>query len=171
MSVFLCFSDALEANASEFLSLHRKFQIFHPLPFCCDSFFTCIFLRSFQHHFKTIVETEMANVAQKMIPFITFEIFLGQYVCELFFGVTVLDLDLGLQIDSIKQPIKRNSVSPGNMSHCGTPSLLQTDTTKLLAFFFEKCEVLNELDVDSYTGFPELDCSDSCSKNCNDHVS
>ena len=34
----------------------------------------------------------------------------GQHVCELFFGVNVFDLDLGVQIDYIKQPIKRNSV-------------------------------------------------------------
>ena len=40
-----------------------------------------------------------------------------------FFGVDVLDLDLWFQIDSIEQPIKRNSVGPGNMSHCGTSSL------------------------------------------------
>ena len=30
----------------------------------------------------------------------------------------LLDLDLGVQIDSIKQPIKSNSVGSGNMSHC-----------------------------------------------------
>ena len=43
-----------------------------------DSFFTCIFLYSFRHHFKTTGGTEMANVeqTQKMIPFITCEIFL-----------------------------------------------------------------------------------------------
>ena len=57
-----------------------------------------------------------------MIPFVTCEISLCQYVCELVFGVGVFDLDFGVQIDSIKQPIKRNSVGPGNMSHCGTPS-------------------------------------------------
>ena len=58
-------------------------QIHHRLRFCCDSFFTCIFLRSFRHHFKTIGGTEMANVeqTQKMIPFITCEISLDQYVC------------------------------------------------------------------------------------------
>ena len=43
-------------------------------------------------------------------------------VGKLVFGVDVLDLDFGVQIDSIEQPIKRNSVGPGNMSHCGTPS-------------------------------------------------
>ena len=40
-----------------------------------------------------------------------------------FFGVDVFDLDFGVQIDSIKQPIKGNSVGPGNMSHCRTSSL------------------------------------------------
>ena len=61
----------------------------------------------------------MADVEQiqKMIPFITCENSLGQYVCELVLGVNVFDLDLGLQIDSIEQPIKSNSVGSGNMSH------------------------------------------------------
>ena len=36
-----------------------------------------------------------------MIPFITCEISLCQYVCELVFGVILFDLDLGVQIDSI----------------------------------------------------------------------
>ena len=62
----------------------------------------------------------MADVeqTQKMIPFMTCEISLCQYVCELVLGVNVFDLDLGVQIDSIKQSIKSNSVSSGNMSHC-----------------------------------------------------
>ena len=35
-----------------------------------------------------------------------------------FFGVNVFDLDLGVQINSGRQqPIKSNSVGPGNMSH------------------------------------------------------
>ena len=60
----------------------------------------------------------MANVeqTQKMIPFTTCEISLCQYVSELVFGVDVLNLDFGLQIDSIKQPIKSNSVGPRNIS-------------------------------------------------------
>ena len=39
----------------------------------------------------------MANVEQteKMIPLITCEIALGQYVCDLVFGVIVFDLDFG----------------------------------------------------------------------------
>ena len=42
----------------------------------------------------------MANVKQtlKMIPFITCEISLGQYVCELVFGVNVFDSILGSKL-------------------------------------------------------------------------
>ena len=42
-----------------------------------------------------------------MIPFTTREVSLCQYVCELVLGVNVFDLDLGVKIDSIKHPIKR----------------------------------------------------------------
>ena len=67
----------------------------------------------------------MANIeqAQQMIPLITCEMSFGQNVSELVLGVDVLDLDFWVQVDSIEQPINSNSVSPGNMSHCGTPSL------------------------------------------------
>ena len=67
----------------------------------------------------------MADVeqTQKMIPFVTCEISLCQCVCELVLGVNVFDLDLAVQIDSIKQPIKSNSVGSGNMSHCRASSL------------------------------------------------
>ena len=41
-------------------------------------------------------------------------------VCEIMFGVDILALDLGVEIKSVKQPIKSNSVGPGYMSHCGT---------------------------------------------------
>ena len=101
------------------------YQIHYRLWFCCDPFFTCIFWRSFRHHFKTIGGTGTADVeqTQKMIPFITCEISLGQYVCEVFFGVNVLDLNVGVQIDSIEQPIKSNSVGSGHMSHCRTSFL------------------------------------------------
>ena len=39
------------------------------------------------------------------------------------FGVNVLDLDFWVQIDSIEQPIKSNSLGSGNMSHCLASSL------------------------------------------------
>ena len=68
----------------------------------------------------------MADVeqTQKVFPFVTCEISLGQHVCELDFGVNVFDLDLGVQMDSIEQPIKSNSVGSGNVSHCRASSLL-----------------------------------------------
>ena len=67
----------------------------------------------------------MANVeqTQKMVPLITCEISLCQYVCELVLGVNVLNLNVGVQIDSIEQPIKSNSVGSGNMFHFRASSL------------------------------------------------
>ena len=64
----------------------------------------------------------MADIkqGQQMIPFITCEIPLDQCVCELVFGVDVFDLDFGVQINLIEQPIKSNSVSSGHVSHCRT---------------------------------------------------
>ena len=64
----------------------------------------------------------MASIkqGQQMIPFFTCEIPLCQDVCKLVLSVDVFDLDLGIGIDSIEQPIKSNSVSSGNMSHCWT---------------------------------------------------
>ena len=58
-----------------------------------------------------------------MIPFITCEVSVRPHACELVFGVSVFDLDFGVQMDSIEQPIKNNSVGSGNMSHCRTSSL------------------------------------------------
>ena len=54
----------------------------------------------------------MANViqTQKMIPFITCEVPLVSMSASWFFGVNVFDLDFGVQINSIEQPIKSNSV-------------------------------------------------------------
>ena len=66
----------------------------------------------------------MANVqqTQKMIPFITCEISIGQSFCELVLGVNVFDVDIDVQIDSIKQPIKRNAVGDLDVS-TGCPAL------------------------------------------------
>ena len=59
---------------------------------------------------------------QKVIPLISRETSFGQNVSELVFGVNIFDLDLGFQVDSVKQPIKSNSVSPGHVSHRWTSS-------------------------------------------------
>ena len=54
----------------------------------------------------------MANVkqTQKMIPFITRETSFSQMSASLFFGVDVFNLNFGMQINSITQPVKCNSV-------------------------------------------------------------
>ena len=58
----------------------------------------------FDNTSRKLVELKwlMSKQTQKMIPFITCEISLGQKVCELVFGVSVFDLDFGVQIDSIE---------------------------------------------------------------------
>ena len=40
-----------------------------------------------------------------------------QCICELVFGVDVFDLNLGVQIIFVKQPIKSNSLGSGHTSH------------------------------------------------------
>ena len=64
----------------------------------------------------------MTDVEQmrKINPFVTCDITFGQNVCELMFGVHVTDLDIRIEINPVKQPIQSNSMSSGNMSHCGT---------------------------------------------------
>ena len=42
---------------------------------------------------------------KKMVPLVTCEVSFGQYVSELVLGVNMFGLDLGVQIDSVKQPI------------------------------------------------------------------
>ena len=39
-----------------------------------------------------------------------------------FCGVNIFDLDFGFQVDSVEQPMKRNSVGSGHVSHCRTSS-------------------------------------------------
>ena len=56
----------------------------------------------------------MADVEQlkKIVPFVTCEIFYGQYICELVFGVNVSNLNFRIKIDPVKQAIQSNSVGP-----------------------------------------------------------
>ena len=78
---------------------------------------------------------------QQMILF-TCEISLCQHVCELVFGVNIFDLDLGVQIDSVKTTNQEQLCRvTGNMSHGRASSFydhlgsllrcLKTHTTKL----------------------------------------
>ena len=56
------------------------------------------FLHLFRHRFETAGRAENADIEQieKIIPFITCEIALCQYVCELVIGVNMFDLDFGV---------------------------------------------------------------------------
>ena len=58
-----------------------------------------------------------AEQMKKIVPLITCEILFCQYICKLVFGVDILDLNLGVQINSVKQPIKSHSVGSRHMSH------------------------------------------------------
>ena len=59
---------------------------------------------------------------QQIVPLITREAAFCQNVGELILGFDVLHLNLRFQLYSVKQPIKRNSVGSGHMSHRGTSS-------------------------------------------------
>ena len=37
-----------------------------------------------------------------------------------FFGVNIIDLDLAVQVDSVRHSNRRNSVGSGHVSHCRT---------------------------------------------------
>ena len=60
---------------------------------------------------------------EKVIPFITNDIAFRQHVCELVFGINVFDLDFGLQVDSVKQPIERKFVGSEHVSHRRTSAI------------------------------------------------
>ena len=63
-------------------------------------------------------KTHDVDQTDKTIPLITSEIAFRQHVCELVFGVRIFDLDFWIQVDSVKQPIKRDdSVGSGHVSH------------------------------------------------------
>ena len=122
--VFTWPSDAVEDSADGAFFTASRDQIHRWSRHCCASFFTWFFLRSFRHHFTTIDMTEMADIEQRqqMIPFVTCEISFGWNVCESVFGLNVVDLNFWVQIDSIEQPIKSNSLGSGYVSHCRASS-------------------------------------------------
>ena len=62
-------------------------------------------------------KTQKVEETEKRIPLITGKIAFCQQVCELVFGVNTFDLDFGVQIDSVEQPIKRDCVGSGHLSH------------------------------------------------------
>ena len=54
------------------------------------------------------------------MPLFTCETALCLDVGEWILGVNIFDLDFGVQIDFVKQPIQRNAVGAGHVSHRGT---------------------------------------------------
>ena len=62
--------------------------------------------------------------------------------------IDVFDLDFGAQINSIEQPIKSNSVGPGNMSHCGTPPIHNHFNYSFIVFkHIQQSFLMRRLDV------------------------
>ena len=55
--------------------------------------------------------------SKKMVPLITHETTFGEQVSKLVLGVNIFDSDLGVQVESAKQPALRNSVGSGHVSH------------------------------------------------------
>ena len=86
--------------------------------------------------------------AQQMIPLIMRETSFGQNVCDLVCGVNGFNLDLGIQINSIKQPIKSNSVGSGNMSHFRTSSVYDhVDHCFVVFKHIQQSFLMSKLDV------------------------
>ena len=49
---------------------------------------------------------------KKIVPFVTCELTFGQHVCSVVLGVNVTDLNLGVQIDPVKQPTQSYCMGP-----------------------------------------------------------
>ena len=63
-------------------------------------------------------------------------------------SMNVFNLNVGIQIDSIEQRIKRNSVGPGHVSHCGTPSFNDhVDHFFVVVKHIQQSLVMRRLDV------------------------
>ena len=119
MSGFPWLSDAVEGSTSGVFSLHRETKFIIGFDFAVtvsSPAFSCVL---FDITPEPSVELKMDTVEQTQKMIISCEMSLGQFVCDLVFGVKVF----GIQIDSIEQPIKSNSVGSGNMSHCRASSL------------------------------------------------
>ena len=105
---------------------------------------------------ENIEKTHDVEHTEKVVPLITGEIALRQHVCELVFGVNKCDLDVVVRIDSVKQPIKRNSVCSGHVSHCWTSSFDNHLDDCFVVFKNVKLRLtLRKMCQLSCTGFPD----------------
>ena len=124
-----------------------------------------------RHYLKTAGRGEIAEIEQmeKTVPLITWEIALCQYVCELVFGVIMFDLDFGIEVDSVKQPIRRDSVV---LATCLIIGLLSLMIILITASLSSKCTTAlhieqnlrlwsRDLDLttDQHTGYISLSTS------------
>ena len=81
-------------------------------------------------------KTHDVQQTEKMIPLITGEVAFGQQISELVFGVNIFGLDFWVQVDSVKQPIMRDSVVSGHVSHSRT--LANNDHLDHFFFFLDR---------------------------------
>ena len=99
-----------------------RYQTFHWFRYGGNPFFSSPFLRPYRHCLSAALKAEKTDVEKtwKVVPFITCEVSFGEDICEMVLGINIFDLDLWVQVISVEQPIKSNSVGSGNMSHCKT---------------------------------------------------
>ena len=142
----------------------RTGQVHHHWPgFSHNSVLFWLFLHPFRHHFGETKEAEilgaakraeMADVEQteKIIPFVPCEVSFCQFVCHLVFGVNGPYQNLKVQVNSVTQPIKRNSVGSWHMSHSWTPALDYHFDHGFIVFKHEQCRSgLRKFDVRKHT--------------------
>ena len=67
-------------------------------------------------------QKKLKEQTETMIPHNKSEVAFRQQVSYLVFDVNKFDLDVGFQVDSVKQPIQRDSVGSGYVSHHWTSS-------------------------------------------------
>ena len=77
-----------------------------------------------------------------MVPLITSESALGQYVRKLVSGVEVFDLNLWIKIDPVNRPIERNSVRSGYVSHRRTSAFDNHLDDRFIVFKNEKQSIV-----------------------------
>ena len=118
------FSDAVEASTVGSLTRHLDTKLVIGFDFAVtfSSLASSCVLFDIALTLLMELKWQMLNKHKKMVPLITCEISLCQCVCELVFGVNVFDMDLGVQVNSVEQPVKSYSVGSGNMSHCRASS-------------------------------------------------
>ena len=99
------------------LSAAWQDQIHHRLRFCCDSFFTWIFLRSFRHHFRTFCRTEMAKKRfhSSLVKFFLDSMSESWFINSMYF--------ICISVSKLITSNNQSTATSRNMSHCRVSSL------------------------------------------------